>query len=79
MKKILFPTDFSIPANNAFSYAVALAKDLGATIDILHVYNSFFIPSLEVERKAFLATKSNEIQAKINDLIKTIPEGIFDE
>ncbi len=79
MRKILFPTDFSIPANNAFLYAVALAKDLGAKINILHVYSNFFIPSLGVKRKAFLETKSNEIQSKINELIKTIPENLFDE
>ena len=39
MKKILFPTDFSPTAVNAFEYALALAKDLDATIDLMTVYH----------------------------------------
>jgi len=38
MKKILFATDLSPTAENAFTYAVALAKSFGAVIDIVHVY-----------------------------------------
>ena len=36
-KKILFPTDFSAPASNAFRYALSLADKLEANIEILHV------------------------------------------
>ncbi len=36
-KKILFPTDFSAPASNAFRYALLLADKLEANIEILHV------------------------------------------
>jgi nucleotide-binding universal stress UspA family protein len=36
-KKILFPTDFSAPASNAFRYALILADKLEANIEILHV------------------------------------------
>ncbi|KGE12883.1 universal stress protein [Sphingobacterium deserti] len=36
--RILFPTDFSDAANNAFVYALHLAKDLKATIYVLHTY-----------------------------------------
>lgn len=39
MKKILFPTDFSPAAHNAFEYAIALAKKTGAKIDLIHVYH----------------------------------------
>lgn len=39
MKKILFPTDFSEAAANAFRYAVELAKAMDATIDVVNVYN----------------------------------------
>ena len=39
MKKILFPTDFSPEAHNAYQYAVALAKETGAKIDLIHVYD----------------------------------------
>jgi len=38
MKKILFPTDFSPAAENAFKYAVALAKETNAKIELIHVY-----------------------------------------
>lgn len=37
MKTILFPTDFSIQADQAFSYALKLAEVFGAEIDLLHV------------------------------------------
>jgi nucleotide-binding universal stress UspA family protein len=39
MKKILFPTDFSEAAANAFRYATELAKAVDANIDVLNVYN----------------------------------------
>ena len=42
MKKILIPTDFSLPAENAAHYALALAKNLKA--DIL-LCNAFKVPS----------------------------------
>jgi nucleotide-binding universal stress UspA family protein len=38
MKKILFPTDFSPVADNAFLYALQLAKYINAEIVTLHVY-----------------------------------------
>jgi nucleotide-binding universal stress UspA family protein len=38
MKKILFPTDFSEKANNAFAYALKWAEKYDAEIVTLHVY-----------------------------------------
>lgn len=38
MKKILFPTDFSKTANDAFIYALKLAENINAEIITLHVY-----------------------------------------
>lgn len=38
MKKILFPTDFSSTANNAFIYALHIAKKMNASILTLHTY-----------------------------------------
>lgn len=35
--KILFPTDFSPAAQNAFRYAIRLADELGAAIQVLHI------------------------------------------
>jgi nucleotide-binding universal stress UspA family protein len=38
IKTILFPTDFSENADQAFPFACSLAKDHGAEIVVLHVY-----------------------------------------
>ncbi|CAM3222401.1 universal stress protein [Empedobacter falsenii] len=38
MKKILFPTDFSETANNAFLYALNLAENQNAELYILHAF-----------------------------------------
>jgi len=38
MKRILFPTDFSEAAKNAFVYALHLAKSIDASVYVLHVY-----------------------------------------
>lgn len=38
MKNILFPTDFSPAANNAFIYALELANELEASITAIHAY-----------------------------------------
>lgn len=40
MKKILFPTDFSSAAVHAYAYAQALAAEMGAVIDSLHIYHA---------------------------------------
>ena len=38
MKKILFPTDFSSTAENAYLYALKLAQQMNAELVTLHVY-----------------------------------------
>jgi len=38
MKNILFPTDFSSVANNAFIYALEIADELDASITTIHAY-----------------------------------------
>lgn len=38
MNKILFPTDFSKTADNAFLYALTLAEKMDASLTLLHVY-----------------------------------------
>lgn len=39
MKKILFPTDFSPAASNAFRYAHSLAEYLEARIDVINIFH----------------------------------------
>lgn len=54
MKKILFPTDFSEVANNAFVHALGLAKVLHADLVLLHTFefpivdNQFFPENYQV-------------------------------
>ena len=50
MKKILFPTDFSEAAHNAFVYALHLADRLDARIVTLHVFRSPDIRALHMPR-----------------------------
>lgn len=49
MKNILFPTDFSQTADNAFVYALHLAKSLGADLHVLHTYSMPIVSGLGVE------------------------------
>lgn len=46
MKNILFPTDFSQTATNAFVYALEIAKGYKANICVLHNYDPLIISSL---------------------------------
>jgi nucleotide-binding universal stress UspA family protein len=46
--KILFPTDFSQAAENAFGYANAFAKDIDATLDVVHIYHLPFVDAANV-------------------------------
>ena len=39
MKRILFPTDFSVAANTAFEYALHFADSFNAELIVLHVYD----------------------------------------
>jgi nucleotide-binding universal stress UspA family protein len=39
MKTIIIPTDFSATAKNAIDYAIAMAKEIKASITLLHVYS----------------------------------------
>lgn len=49
MKNILFPTDFSQTADNAFVYALQLAKTLGSELHVLHTYAMPIVSGLGVE------------------------------
>jgi nucleotide-binding universal stress UspA family protein len=42
LKHILAPTDLTLDAQKAVDYAVALARNFGARLTLLHVYNSDF-------------------------------------
>ena len=60
MKKILFPTDFSTVADNAFTYALHVAEKLGAEIVFLHVYNLAAMEDLMAPVEFFEALMKQE-------------------
>ncbi len=74
INKILVPIDFSSTAINALSYAVDFARQVGAELEILHVYHipvggdaSFFINEEMVENYNQLARNN------LNDVVSGIP------
>ena len=84
MKTILFPTDFSPHANNAFAYALHMAELLGAELLLLHAYHytntgNFFIPAelidgLNLEEKQKALTELKRYEQKIQQELKEAPD-----
>ena len=82
MKKILFPTDFSKPANNAFRYAIKLARDLDARIDLVYILNISVAESVAIPpelRSDFLNEKSKEAQVKMEKFTESNPDDRINE
>ena len=88
MKSILFPTDFSETAHNAFEFALHLAEDLGAEIKLLHVvpekhylqpyYTAPFIDVLNQERMDAALMRFEEYQEEAQtSLSKGVPVSVF--
>jgi len=80
MKKILFPTDFSEAAAIALDYAVAFANHVGATIDIMTIYN---IP-IDVAETVYphtidplIAEKRKAVQQQLEKLTAKYPNHII--
>ncbi|WP_270089844.1 universal stress protein [Sphingobacterium sp. SYP-B4668] len=73
MKKILFPTDFSPTANNAFIYALHIADTLRAELYVLHAY---LLPIVS-ERRTYPESRQDVterlISEKTNEYIQLIP------
>ena len=63
--QILFPTDFSDAAKNAFKYAIQFAQETGATIDLMHVYHLPF------------ANASNVSYQQIDEMLVEKKEGVL--
>lgn len=80
MKKILFATDLSSTANNAFDYAIGLAKKLEAVIDIVHIYKvnyedgHYYAPSY---MKEVSLAKENWVLEQLTVLCKNIPNQLI--
>ena len=80
MNKILFPTDFSETADNAFEYALALAKDLAARVDLLNIYHLPFAAASDVPVEMIqkmLDEKKENVQEKLEGLVERYPSEHF--
>lgn len=66
MKKILFPTDFSESAHNAFDYALRLAHKWEASITVLHIFHKPEMRSLYVPKALEDFYKSYDLQQFAN-------------
>ncbi len=62
MKKILFPTDFSETANNAFVYALKLAKSINAEIYVLNTYEMPVISTTSAGQPELIQNVYNSIE-----------------
>lgn len=70
IKNILHPTDFSRASEEAFRFAVSLARDYGAKLTVLHVaeppviaYGEGPVPFNPVEYKEALRQRLHQLQA----------------
>lgn len=62
MKKILFPTDFSETANNAFVYALHLAHSIDAEIYVLHTYEMPVLSTTSAGQPELIQNVYNSIE-----------------
>lgn len=92
IKKILIPVDFSECSQQAFSYAIRIAKDSGAKLYLLHVIDVEFLDSVTdyglggkddlrrmIEnrtKKSFEEMLRKEEGAKKVDILQIVEEGI---
>ena len=67
INKILVPVDFSSASENAFSYALGLAKTFGASLTVLHV---FHIPSMMHAAASIDEKIKQEMQQEIQHKLK---------
>lgn len=62
-KKILFPTDFSVAADNATIYALHLARCMKARITTLHVYENVAIAASHMSNTMADIVEQNHLEA----------------
>jgi universal stress protein A len=72
IKRILVPTDFSQPADGALTYALDLARTLGATVSLVHVFDDEsgihsgeYVPMPAEKRNEILA----DLRRRLNDVV----------
>ncbi len=68
MKKILFPTDFSIAANDALAYALAFANRWDCELTLLHAYKIYSPTGSLVSMEPFIEESARkEMQKTVED------------
>lgn len=80
IKKILFPTDFSVASDYALSYAISLAKRFKAGMFLIHVVDTsydisgFYIPHISVEK--LIQEMENSAEARLKKVSGQIPRSV---
>jgi nucleotide-binding universal stress UspA family protein len=80
MKRILVPVDFSDSSRRALEHAVAFARVLGATIDVLHVWETprYLPPELIISgpgpQQTLAELSRTRSQAELEELVQSSPE-----
>jgi nucleotide-binding universal stress UspA family protein len=78
LKKILFPTDYSLMAKGAFVYALKLAKQFGAKIKVVHVYRADFgVPVPETVAYQMLEARKEEAEKNMSFFVNLGPESEY--
>ncbi len=82
MKKILFPTDFSEAARNAFFYAIQLAEALDTKVDVTNVYHlpindAGRVPPDYIEQ--MLNEKKQSVEQHLRDFVSGLPSSHLGE
>ncbi len=80
MKKILFPTDFSESAANAFQYALEVARLINGKIDLLCVYHlpvadASSVPPEYIDR--MLKERKKEVMEELQQFIGDAPRELI--
>jgi len=74
MKKILVPTDFSANAKSAFEYALKLADEIHALVEVVHIYHP---TAHQVE--GVLVYSDDEMQSSLKQKMYEFIESCFDK
>ena len=76
MKKILVPTDFSVPAENAANYAIAIAKTLDARVTLV---NAFTYPVPVAESGLWPVIDNEDIKTNLSGELDAVVKRLLDE
>lgn len=74
-KTILVPTDFSASSENAGRYAASLAKELGASVQLVHIYQEY--PAVALSPEPWVFTVNDivmEMEKQMTDTVKMLRE-----